>query len=206
MPFLFSFQHSPISPINPYAYSATWQREWRSPEVKPSLCPTPITLEGPVLQQAVQSSDTLRRPASVSSPLSVLGPPIKKASPFTFPINTPLPPLPLPEIVPSHTTNMPPAVAPPLSLLRPSEVASCNVSSSLPRSLVPSDPLLPAPIPDSSLHSDSSLVTLSNSPLTHPSVSTHLSSVHFPAPFSTAAVDPEVNPSDVAQPGTEQTF
>ncbi|MCI4377563.1 hypothetical protein PGIGA_G00204970 [Pangasianodon gigas] len=198
--------------------TATWQREWRSPEVKPSLCPTPITLEEPVHHQAVQSSDTLRRPASVSlsySYHSSLCPPLKKPSPFTSPINTPLPPLPLPEIVRSPTPNVPPTVAPPLSLSRPSEVASCTLSSPLPHSLVPSGPLSPAhsvhvavpppvsltPIPDSSLHSDSSLVTLSNTPLTpHPSVSTQLSSVHFAAPFSTAAVDPEVNPSDAAQP------
>ncbi|KAB5579485.1 hypothetical protein PHYPO_G00195590 [Pangasianodon hypophthalmus] len=198
--------------------TATWQREWRSPEVKPSLCPTPITLEEPVHQQAVQSSDTLRRPASVSlscSYHSALCPPLKKPSPFTSPINTPLPPLPLPEIVRSPTPNVPPTVAPPLSLSRPSEVASCTLSSPLPHSLVPSGPLSPAhsvhvavpppvsltPIPDSSLHSDSSLVTLSNAPLTpHPNVSTQLPSVHFAAPFSPAAVDPEVNPSDAAQP------
>ncbi|XP_060789769.1 uncharacterized protein ehbp1l1a isoform X7 [Neoarius graeffei] len=195
--------------------TATWQREWRSPEVKPSLCPTPVTLEEPVLQQAVQSSDTLRRPASVSSPLSALGPPLKKASPFTSPINTPLPTLPLPETVPSLTPNVPPKVAPPLSLSCPSEVTSYSVSSPLPHSLVPSEPLSPAhsfhvavpppisltPIPDSSLRSDSSLVTLSTSPLIpHPSASTQLSSVHFAAPFSTAAVDPEVKPSDDIQP------
>lgn len=212
IPFSFSFQHFSISHINPYTHSATWQREWRSPEVNPSLCPTPITLEEPVHHQAVQSSDTLRRPASVSSPLSALGPPLKKNSPFTTPINTPFPPLPLTETVPSPTSNVPPALAPPLSLSlsHPFEVASCTMSSHLPCSLDPSEPLSPAysfhvppsisPIPDSSLH-------LSNSPLTpHPDVSTHLSFVHFAAPFSTAAVDREVNPSDDAQPGTEQTL
>ncbi|XP_017327768.1 mucin-17 isoform X9 [Ictalurus punctatus] len=193
------------------AETATWQREWRSPEVKPSLCPTPITLEEPVLQQAVQSSDRLRRPASVSSPLSALGPPLKKASPFTSPINTPRPPLPLPEIVTSPTPNVPPTVGTAPYLSR----TSCTVPSPLPRSLVPLEPLSPAhsihvavpppvslnPIPDSSHHPDTSLVRLSNSALTpHPSISTQLSSVHFAAPFSTAAVDAEVNPSDVAQP------
>ncbi|XP_058250617.1 EH domain-binding protein 1-like protein 1 isoform X9 [Hemibagrus wyckioides] len=193
--------------------TATWQREWRSPEVKPSLCPTPITLEEPVHQQAVQSSDSLRRPASVSLPPTALGPPLKKASPFTSPINTALPPLPLPEIVP--TSNVPPTLAPPLSLSHPSEVTSCTVSSPLPHSLVLSEPLSPAhsfhvavpppvslnPIPDSSLHSDISLVPLSNSPVTpQTNVSTQLSSVHFSAPFSTAAVEPEVNTSDATQP------
>lgn len=212
---LFFFQHFPLSLIHLPALSATWQREWRSPEVKPSLCPTPITLEEPVLQQAVQSSDRLRRPASVSSPLSALGPPLKKASPFISPINTPRPPLPLPEIVTSPTPNVPPTVGTAPYLSR----TSCTVPSPLPRSLVPLEPLSPAhsihvavpppvslnPIPDSSHHPDTSLVRLSNSALTpHPSISTQLSSVHFAAPFSTAAVDAEVNPSDVAQPGTEQ--
>lgn len=215
--FSFSFQHSPISHINPYAHLATWQREWRSPEVKPSLCPTPITIDQPVPQQAVPSSDTLRRPASASSPLSALGPPLKKASPFTSPINAPLLPLLLPERVLSPTPNVSPVVAPPLSLPLPSEVASCTVSSPLPPSFVPSDPLSPThsfhaavpttTIPDLSLNSDSSLVTISNPTLTpHPTVSTHMPSVNFAAPFSTVAVDPEVNPSDVAQPGTEQTL
>lgn len=207
--------------INPYTYSATWQREWRSPEVKPSLCSTPITLEKPAHHQAVQSSDTLRRPASVSSLSSASGPPFKKASPFTSPVNTPLPPLPLPEIVPSPTFNVPPAVALPLSLSHPSKVASCTVLAPLPRPLVPLEPSLPvhsfhAAVPpavsptsisDSSLHSESPLSTLSNSPSTpQPNISIHLSSVHSAALFSTAAVDPEVNPSDATQSGTEQTF
>lgn len=146
-------------------------------------------------------------------PLSALGPPVKKASHFTSPINTPLPPLSLPEIVSSPTPNVPPAVASQRSLPHPSEVASCTVSSPLPPSLCPSDPLFhvavspPAsltPILHLSLHSDSSLATLSNPPLTpYPNVSTHLPSVNFAAPFSTAAVDLEVKPSD---PGTEKTF
>ncbi|KAF5907129.1 uncharacterized protein DAT39_003239, partial [Clarias magur] len=191
--------------------TATWQREWRSPEAMPSLCPAPITLEEPVHQQAVQSSDTLRRPASVSSPLSALGPPLKKASPFTSPLNKPLPPLPLP----FPTPTVPSALAtPPLPLSCHPEMTYCTVSCPMPHSFVPSDPLSPAHtfhvadppsvrrigIPDLSLHTDSSIVTLSNAPLTPQSnASTQMSSVHFAAPFSTAAVEPEVNPSDVTQ-------
>ncbi|XP_046707021.1 uncharacterized protein ehbp1l1a isoform X5 [Silurus meridionalis] len=191
------------------AETATWHREWRSPEVKPSLCPTSVTSEEPVCHQAVQSSDTLRRPASVSSSISALAPPLKKANPFTPLINTPLSPLPLTEILPIPTPNVPPTIAPLLSLSHPSEVASCTVSYSLPRSNISVQPgpsshsshvavpplatLTPNPL--SFLHSNTTTVT-SKCPLTpHPNVSTQLS-----ASFSTAAVDPEVKPPDVAQP------
>ncbi|GAA6100847.1 uncharacterized protein ehbp1l1a isoform X1 [Tachysurus ichikawai] len=189
--------------------TASWQREWRSPEVKPSLCPIPITLEEPVHQQAVQSSDSLRRPASASLPPSALGPPLKKGSSFKSPINTAISPLPKAEI--RHAINMPSLEGPPLSLSHPSEVTSCTVPSPFPRSLILSESLSPAhsfhvavpspvnlnPILDSSLHTDTSLAPISNSPHTpHPNVSAQLSSVHFPAPFSTAA---EVNTSDAAQ-------
>ncbi|XP_047671578.1 uncharacterized protein ehbp1l1a isoform X3 [Tachysurus fulvidraco] len=147
--------------------TASWQREWRSPEVKPSLCPIPITLEEPVHQQAVQSSDSLRRPASASLPPSALGPPLKKGSSFKSPINTAISPLPF---SPAHSFHV--AVPSPVSL---------------------------TPVLDSSLHTDTSLAPISNSPHTpHPNVSAQLSSVHFSAPFSTAAVDPEVT-TDAAQ-------
>ncbi|TTI61485.1 EH domain-binding protein 1-like protein 1 [Bagarius yarrelli] len=185
--------------------TATWQREWRSPEVKPSLCPTPITLGDPIYQQEVQSSDTLHRPASVSSPFT--------ANPFTSPINTPLSFSPVTKTVPYSTPNVPPRVAPPLS---PSlEVAS---SSSLPSCLVfllfQQNPCrLPTLFMLVHFHKSALPLYLFHLYTLIPPLSHHLLYLslllmfvlschlfHFASPSSTAAVDPEGNPSDVAQP------
>ncbi|XP_076829217.1 uncharacterized protein ehbp1l1a isoform X3 [Brachyhypopomus gauderio] len=139
--------------------TASWQREWKAPVVKPSLCPTTAGSTETVHHQPVQGSQALRRPASISSHPPAGDPPLKKATPFIRdppPTNAPLPNLsssqvhsPTPdgffrpvEAVPS-TVAPPPCLAPPsvpqLPLACPFEVAVPASSS-----LVPSEPQPPA--------------------------------------------------------------
>ncbi|XP_026873028.2 EH domain-binding protein 1-like protein 1 isoform X11 [Electrophorus electricus] len=143
--------------------TASWQREWMSPAVKPSLCPTPAGLTEPVRQQPVQSSEALRRPASTSSLPPAVAPPPKKSTPFMCAprsLNAPHPNLSSSQVhsltpdgslksmdaVPS-TLAPPPCLTPPsvpqLSLARPFEVV-VPASCSLPCCLAPSQPQPPA--------------------------------------------------------------
>ncbi|KAL6490473.1 hypothetical protein MHYP_G00008180 [Metynnis hypsauchen] len=191
--------------------TASWQREWKSPEVKPSLCPVPASLAEPICHMPVQSTQTLRRPASFSSP-PVLDPPLKKAIHHVYPpppLIAPHPPLSSPQVSsPTPDGTFLPVragystVAPPPSLT-PSEVASFPASPSS-CSFAPSEPQPPGhlllaaiPLPTtvaSTLLSPSLAPAVSSSspPTPQPPVSALPSSAHI---SGSAAVGPVVPPS-----------
>ncbi|XP_062850135.1 EH domain-binding protein 1-like protein 1 isoform X1 [Trichomycterus rosablanca] len=200
--------------------TASWQMEWKSPEVKPSLCPAPALGEH-FPQQPVQSSETLHRTASLSSPLSVLGPPNKKALTTVYTpssVNTSPSVLYFPQVH-SPTPDVSSAVAPPL--FHPAEVSSFYAPPPLstPKPFEPQTAPYQFPVSTPPIHSPvntpaasfllpkPSLAIVKSSGILHTpnqNVSTHPSSVQVftPAvPFSAAApAHSEVAPSAVTQP------
>uniref|UniRef100_A0AAR2L4R6 C2 NT-type domain-containing protein n=1 Tax=Pygocentrus nattereri TaxID=42514 RepID=A0AAR2L4R6_PYGNA len=173
--------------------TASWQREWKSPEVKPSLCPVPASLAEPICHMPVQSTQTLRRPASFSSP-PVLDPPLKKAIHHVYPpppLIAPHPPLSSPEVSsPTPDGAFQPVragystVAPPPSLT-PSEVASVPASPSS-CSFAPSEPQPPAHLLLAAIPLPASVA----SPLLSPSLAPAVSSISPLTPQATVSALP----------------
>uniref|UniRef100_A0A8B9K2S9 EH domain binding protein 1 like 1 n=1 Tax=Astyanax mexicanus TaxID=7994 RepID=A0A8B9K2S9_ASTMX len=186
------------------AETASWQREWKSPEVKPSLCPVPTHLEEPVCHMPVQSSQILRRPASISSP-PAFDPPLKKAAPpmySTPPPNTPSTPLPLTFPTPDGSAQPMEAkystVAPPKHLLPmpcPSEVAS------VPTFLSSFHPAPPEPQP----HAHYFPVTIPP-PALVPSIPPLCTGAPIPSPAAGAPIPPLCTGAPIPPPATGPTI
>ncbi|KAL7880069.1 hypothetical protein SRHO_G00023230 [Serrasalmus rhombeus] len=181
--------------------TASWQREWKSPEVKPSLCPVPASLAEPICHMPVQSTQTLRRPASFSSP-PVLDPPLKKAIHHVYPpppLIAPHPPLSSPQVSSptpdgafqpvraGYSTVDPP---PPLT---PSEVASVPASPSS-CSFAPSEPQPPAHLLLAAIPLPASVASPLLSPSLAPAVSSS-SPLTPQAPVSALPSSPNISGS-----------
>uniref|UniRef100_A0A8B9K3M8 EH domain binding protein 1 like 1 n=1 Tax=Astyanax mexicanus TaxID=7994 RepID=A0A8B9K3M8_ASTMX len=202
----FARAHPPALPkiFQPAEGSASWQREWKSPEVKPSLCPVPTHLEEPVCHMPVQSSQILRRPASISSP-PAFDPPLKKAAPpmySTPPPNTPSTPLPLTFPTPDGSAQPMEAkystVAPPKHLLPmpcPSEVAS------VPTFLSSFHPAPPEPQP----HAHYFPVTIPP-PALVPSIPPLCTGAPIPSPAAGAPIPPLCTGAPIPPPATGPTI
>uniref|UniRef100_A0A3B1JX23 EH domain-binding protein 1-like protein 1 n=1 Tax=Astyanax mexicanus TaxID=7994 RepID=A0A3B1JX23_ASTMX len=186
------------------AETASWQREWKSPEVKPILCPVPTHLEEPVCHMPVQSSQILRRPASISSP-PAFDPPLKKVAPpmySTPPPNTPSTPLPLTFPTPDGSAQPMEAkystVAPPKHLLPmpcPSEVAS------VPTFLSSFHPAPPEPQP----HAHYFPVTIPP-PALVPSIPPLCTGAPIPSPAAGAPIPPLCTGAPIPPPATGPTI
>lgn len=173
----------------PWSTPASWQKEWRSPKLHPTLCPAPFTSAEHINQQ--------HHPASINPSLPA------QTSPL---MNAPLPTLSLSHVLPQSmdiSTITPNPGATSQSVAPSSEMLSTEyVSTSCSQTLSASIP----PLPSASVVSLSiAPASPSSSPSTpYPCVSTHLAVSDAPL-CSSPDVGPVVTASVVSEPGREQT-
>ncbi|XP_051754545.1 uncharacterized protein ehbp1l1a isoform X4 [Ctenopharyngodon idella] len=163
--------------------TASWQKEWRSPKLHPTLCPAPFTSAEHINQQ--------RHPASINPSLPA------QTSPL---MNAPLPTLSSSHVLPqpmdiSTITSNPGVTSPSVA---PSEMLSTeSVSTSCSQTL--SAAILPPPSASLVSLSIAPTASSSSSSTPYPCVSTHLAV--FDAPLcSSPDVGPVVTASIVSEP------
>lgn len=172
----------------PWSTPASWQKEWRSPKLHPTLCPAPFTSAEHINQQ--------RHPASINPSLPA------QTSPL---MNAPLPTLSSSHVLPqpmdiSTITSNPGVTSPSVA---PSEMLSTeSVSTSCSQTL--SAAILPPPSASLVSLSIAPTASSSSSSTPYPCVSTHLAVFDAPL-YSSPDVGPVVTASIVSEPGREQT-